>query len=263
MIHASAARGYPVAAHVYDLGRPGYPAAAVEWLTERLGITSRSLVMDLGAGTGKFTRLLCELGSHTVAVEPIETMARKLLGIHPAPNIVAGIAEAIPLRDESMDAAIVAHAFHWFCGDEAVRELHRVLRPGGGLGLVWNSRDMSDPLQAELNRILSPYRDFHGIRASHTIGRWQAAFERSHFFTALEKHSVPNTQEMHAQNLIHLVQSISYIAALPSDVRRRVLSEVHEVARRLPTTFLLHYSTDCYVCYRVSSGTSSTALCRN
>ena len=115
-------------------------------------------MLDLAAGTGKLTRLLVPSGANVIAVEPVREMRAELERRVPAVAALAGTAEQIPLADGYVDAVTVGQAFHWFDADEALREIHRVLQPGGGVALVWNARDERNPLQAALSEIDRPAR---------------------------------------------------------------------------------------------------------
>jgi ubiquinone/menaquinone biosynthesis C-methylase UbiE len=122
-------RSFELVADVYERARPEYPPEAVAWLAEKLGLAAGRTVLDLGAGTGKLTRALVPTGARVIAVEPGERMLAELRRAVPGVEALRGAAEAIPLRDDSVDAITVGQAFHWFRHDEAVPELHRVLRP--------------------------------------------------------------------------------------------------------------------------------------
>ncbi len=153
-IHPTAAVGFSRAAEVYERARPSYPAEAVDWMVEVTGLGPGYTVVDVGAGTGKLTRLLAPTGARVVAVEPVAEM-RALIE---RAEVLEGTAEALPFPDGAADVVTVAQAFHWFELDRALPEIHRVLRPGGHLALFWNSRDLDDPLQAALERLLQPLR---------------------------------------------------------------------------------------------------------
>ena len=137
-IHDTAARGFPLATQAYEQGRPTYPSAAAARLERELGLRSGRVVLDLAAGTGKLTALLVGTRATVIAVEPVAEMRAALERALPSVTAYPGTAEAIPLDDSSVDAVTVGQAFHWFRGDEALAEIHRVLRPGGGLGIVFN-----------------------------------------------------------------------------------------------------------------------------
>lgn len=130
-------RSFDEAAPLYDAARPEYPAAAMDWLLP----PGARRVLDLGAGTGKLTRALTARGLDVVAVEPSPQMLTELRRTLPGIPAYEAPAEAIPLPDADVDAVLVAQAFHWFDPEPALREIARVLRPGGRLGMVWNSYD--------------------------------------------------------------------------------------------------------------------------
>jgi SAM-dependent methyltransferase len=142
-VSAEPGRTFGRVADAYERTRPEYPPAAVERAAEGLSVRRDATVLDLGAGTGKLTRLLHGRFGHVLAVEPDDAM-RAYIGS----DAVAGSAEAIPLADESVDAVFVGDAFHWFEPEAALAEIVRVLRPGGGLALLWNNwghRDVLPP----------------------------------------------------------------------------------------------------------------------
>src|SRR6478752_5964079 len=134
-------------ADVYERARPGYPVDAVRWLAGEEPCD----VVDLGAGTGKLTRSLVDLGHRVTAVEPLAEMLDQLRVAVPEATALQGGAEAIPLPTESADVVTAAQAFHWFDHGPALREIARVLRPGGHVALVWNTRDEGVPWVARLS----------------------------------------------------------------------------------------------------------------
>jgi SAM-dependent methyltransferase len=208
----------------YERGRPGYPPDAVDLLAERLRLGPGRTVVDLAAGTGKLTRPLLATGAEVVAVEPSAEMRAAL----PAgARAVDGTAEAMPLTAASADAVAVAQAFHWFDGDAALAEIHRVLRPGGALALVWNRRAMDDPLNKAIDELITPHR---GHASAFHTGAWRDAFERTALFGPLHERVFPNDQSLDRDGLVDRVASISFIAALPDGERAKVL----EAARALP-----------------------------
>jgi SAM-dependent methyltransferase len=148
----------------YERHRPEYPEEALYWAANQVGIEDGARVLDVGAGTGKLTRGLVALGYEVVAVEPGGPMLDQLRQAVPEAEALEGSAEGIALADADVDAAFAAQAFHWFDRERAVPELHRVVRPGGGLVLLWNWWDDRDPLQHELAELIgyaghSPFTD--------------------------------------------------------------------------------------------------------
>jgi len=160
-IHPAAHKGFSHGAVVYAGGRPDYPSALLSWLRTALLLSGNSVAADLGAGTGKFTRLLMQTGAQVVAVEPVEAMRAQLIQGVPGIRALPGTADATTLNSGSVNAVTCAQAFHWFATREVLEEIHRVLAPQGKLGLVWNVRDEScdwvagTPRQVIIDRTLS------------------------------------------------------------------------------------------------------------
>jgi SAM-dependent methyltransferase len=216
--------GYSRSVAAYQRGRPGYPPAAVDFLAARLRLGPGRTVVDLAAGTGKLTRPLLATGAEVVAVEPVAEMRAVL----PAgARAVDGTAEAMPLTTESADAVVVAQAFHWFDGHAALAEIHRVLRPGGSLALVWNRRRMEDPLNQAIEELLAPYRGH--MSALHT-GDWHGAFEGTELFGPLEGRAFPNDQSMDADGLADRIASVNFIAAIDEAERTKVVRAARALA---------------------------------
>ncbi len=238
-----AATAFGAVAGEYERGRPDYPADAVAFLVDALGIGPGSTVVDLAAGTGKLTRLLVPSGAHLIAVEPVPGMRRILEEAVPDVEAVDGTAEKMPLADSSADAVVVGQAFHWFRGHEALAEIHRVLAPGGRLGISWNRRDLSQPLQAEVERIVDPHR---GDTPSLATGAWRVAFEGSEWFGPLSEAHFAMAQTLDAQGLVDRMSSVSFIAGLPDPERLAVADALRALVRRHGGGVVLDYVTDCY-----------------
>ncbi|KAJ4022748.1 hypothetical protein NW766_001795 [Fusarium irregulare] len=146
--YSSIARTGFVVPSQYDKYRPSYPDQVVEYLIGSLEIPHGACILELGAGTGKLTELLSshELDFRIIAVEPHDDMRAFLRDKHLRNvSVIDGLAENIPLSDEAVNCVLVAQAFHWFANETSLREIHRVLRPDGGLGMVWNIEDYNSP----------------------------------------------------------------------------------------------------------------------
>jgi SAM-dependent methyltransferase len=240
-LHPAAEQGFARAAGEYRRGRPGYPRAALAYLAERLGLGPGRTVVDLAAGTGALTRPLLALGCQVVAVEPVAEMRAEL----PAgARVLDGTAERMPLPDATADAVTVAQAFHWFDGDAALAEIHRVLRPGAALALIWNRRVPDDPVNAAIEELVAPHR---GGTPSHR-GDWRAAFERTTLFGPLEERRFPNEHIQDADGLAARVASISFISSLPAAERERVVAAARELAAEGPVA--VRYQTEVMVSRR-------------
>jgi SAM-dependent methyltransferase len=178
-------------------------------------------VLDVGAGTGKLTRPLLERGLDVIAVEPVGGMRATLQRTAPAADIRAGQAEALPLEAGAVDAVVAGQAFHWFDPEPALREIARVLRPGGTLGLIWNVRDESEPWVVELSELIGGERG-EDVDVSDVI-------DPSGLFEPVEREQWPWRQPLDRARLQDLVLSRSYCAALPEDERRPVLEAVERL----------------------------------
>jgi SAM-dependent methyltransferase len=207
------------AAAAYERGRPSYPPEAIDWLLP----AGASKVLDLGAGTGKLTTRLVERGLDVVAVDPIPDMLEVLSASLPNTLALEGTAEEIPLEDNSVDAVLVAQAWHWVDPEHAIPEVARVLRPGGRLGLVWNTRDERLGWVRELGEIIGSDGD---------RGRFDVTLPAP--FNAPQRHQVEWTNYLTPQALIDLVASRSYCITSPTEVRTRTLDQVRELLATHP-----------------------------
>jgi SAM-dependent methyltransferase len=246
-VHETARRGFASAADVYEESRPGYPDDAVAWLADRLGLRAGVTVVDLAAGTGKLTRLLTPTGATVIAIEPIAEMRDALRRTTPVADARDGTAERTGLPNRSADAVTVAQAFHWFDGSAALAEIHRILRPAGRLALVWNIRDLDDPVQHAIDELFRPYR---GDTPSHRSGAWRTALDTSKLFASTAKREFPNVQNLDAESLVRRVASTSFIAELPDPERNRVLDRARAIAADLPDHFPFPYTTEIEILVR-------------
>lgn len=206
-------------AAAYERGRPSYPPEAIDWL---LPPGARD-VLDLGAGTGKLTTRLVERGLDVVAVDPLAEMLELLSSALPDTPALLGTAEQIPLPDSHVDAVLVAQAWHWFDPEQAVAEVARVLRPGGRLGLVWNTRDERLGWVKDLGHIIG-----------HEDDPFSSSVSLPEPFTELERKHVEWTSYLTPQALIDLVASRSYCITQPAAVRTQTLEEVRELLATHP-----------------------------
>jgi SAM-dependent methyltransferase len=181
----------------------------------------------VGAGTGKLTRALARTGAHLIAVEPVAQMRSVLEREVPDAQALAGRAEEIPLPDGTVDAIVAGQAFHWFDGRRALAEFHRVLRPGERLGLIWNRRDRTQPLQQGIDQIIEPYRQ---DTPAHDTDRWARVFDENPWFGPADRTEISSAQTLDADGLVDRVISISYVSALEPDERRRVEERLRALA---------------------------------
>lgn len=257
-----AVRGFDSAADTYERGRPDYPAAAIRHLGRVLRLGPSTTVVELGSGTGKFTRALAPLAAARIAVEPIEGMRRVFARELPEVPVLAGTAEAIPLPDGVADAVVVAQAFHWFRAKPALREIARILRPGGGLGLVWNLRDESVAWSRQLTEIINDYGYSRTIPRSRERG-WRSEFGHpGGLFGPLSERTFPHLQRAARETFVARILSVSVIAVLPAPEQRRVAAKVRAVLSQDPTTrgravVAMPYRTEVYWAFRRDRATGA------
>ncbi len=246
-LHPVAAAGFGDT-HAYEQGRPTYPADAVAALCRGTGIEPGSEVVELGPGTGKLTRLLVARGAGVVAVEPVAEMRHKLAQAAPGVQVVDATAEATTLPTASADAVVAAQAFHWFRGEEALAEMHRVLRPGGKVGLMWAMRDERVPWVRALYDLIEPYE---AAVPRYRCGGWRSFFERTELFTPLREAHYGFDQDMDADRLAMRLESMSFIAVLPSEERRGLLGQARALVGDLGERFVLPHVVDVFWCERL------------
>ncbi|MEJ3404001.1 class I SAM-dependent methyltransferase [Rathayibacter sp. YIM 133350] len=227
----------------YDAHRPGYPRESVQWL-----LGDAHDVADIGAGTGKLTRELVELGANVTAIDPAPEMLHVLGERLPQLTRLEGAAENLPLPDASMDLITFAQAWHWVDVDAATREALRVLRPKGRLGLIWNTRDESvpwvDALSAAMHRGLHEASAYEPQLGSglELVGqreqRWNARTDR--------------------EGILALATTRSYyLTATPAE-RRVMIARIEGVLDAFPETsgseILLPYVTQAWIAERWTPG---------
>ncbi|MDQ3569758.1 MAG: methyltransferase domain-containing protein [Actinomycetota bacterium] len=245
-VHPIAAAGF-AATDAYEQARPSYVAEAVSALFRSTGIGAGADVVELGPGTGKLTCYLVAAGARVVPVEPVAEMRLKLGQTVPQARVVDATAEATTLPTGSARPVVAAQAFHWFAGDEALDEIHRLLGPGGHVGLIWAMRDERVPWVRDLYELIAPYE---ASVPRYRSGSWRSAFDRTELFTPLEEAHFGYDQEMDADRLVMRLASMSFIAVLPAGERQRVLDGAREVVADLGERFVLPHMVDVFWCAR-------------
>jgi SAM-dependent methyltransferase len=236
-------RAFELVAGLYERARPEYPPDATAWMAEQLDLRPGRAVLDLGAGTGKLTRALVETGAHVIAVEPGQAMLAELSRVLPDVEALAGGAEAIPLDDDSVDAITVGQAFHWFRHDEALPEMHRVLRSHGGVALIWNARDQEARVTWSLSELLADF--VPPDRAAP--GSWSDQLRESDLFGPVEERRFRFTQDLDADAFADRILSISFVAAAPAEKRADLEMRLRELVAARGGRIEMPYVTDVYV----------------
>jgi ubiquinone/menaquinone biosynthesis C-methylase UbiE len=219
-------------AREYELGRPRWPEELIDRVAGELELGSDATVLDLGAGTGKLTRDLVPRFGRVIAVEPDDAMRAVLEEGVPEAESLAGSAEAIPLPDASVDAVFTAEAFHWYASDESVGEIVRVLRPRGGLVILWNLDfgDPDPPMGEEVDRVIDVAFAKGGAPGIGKVlsGFWREPIAKGPFEPLQEsevERTVTRTRDQWLANML----SVSSIAALSDADREEFAARLHEL----------------------------------
>ena len=229
------------AAADYERGRPGWPdgIAAVG------DLPPESEVLDLGAGTGKLTRVLARRFARVTAVEPSDSMRALIDGV----GALAGSAEAIPLADDAVDGVFCADCFHWFDWPVALAEIERVLRPGGALVLCFHqSNGETEPpfpeaAEQAIERCRRPGVEPGGV--IYQSGAWRGPFEGS-AFEPLREEVFDQEASLDRDGMVSLALSQSICAVLPDDERAALAIEllgfIPDVTFRFPIRAEVHWT---------------------
>ena len=236
--HSANANSFGRAAEIYERGRPGYPAAALDWLLP----AGRPRVVDLGAGTGKLTRQIRARGLEVTAVDPSERMLAQLTLSVPGVPVLIGSAERIPMPEDSADVVLVAQAWHWVDPPAASAELARILRPGGTVAPLWNVRDETTDWVARWTEI---------VHRGDSLETSYRDPELGEAFTEPEHATFHWAHRLRTADLRTLAASRSHLLLLPDDEREALLSEIDELVATHPdlrgrAEVDVPYRTECY-----------------
>jgi ubiquinone/menaquinone biosynthesis C-methylase UbiE len=203
--------------------RPGYPQEAIEFIFERAKLNDKSVIADIGSGTGILTKYFNDRVSKIFAVEPndeMRTAAETLLKSQKNFVSVNGSAERTTLDDNSLDGIIVAQAFHWFDRNKVKQEFKRILKKNGLVILLWNSRLTNTPFLTEYELILKKYANDYSEINHQNLSK----ADLDNFYSEYKKRAFANRQFFDFEGLIGRVQSSSY-CPLPGEVKYAVLFE--------------------------------------
>ncbi|MCQ6562915.1 class I SAM-dependent methyltransferase [Paenibacillus mendelii] len=230
--------------------RPGYPQALLDYLVEELGINRGSVLADVGAGTGIFTRLLLERGNVVYAVEPNKEMREAAEAQLEGDNhfiSINGSAEQTTLKDASVDAILSAQAFHWFDPEPTSKEFRRILKPGGMTALIWNKRDVgrnefATAYDQLMKRIAPDYENVKHMRLGDAD--YRAFFGRGSY----SKASFDNEQHLTYEELLGRASSSSYTPLPGTEAYQTFVQELKALfaAHQKDGYIPFHYVTEVY-----------------
>jgi SAM-dependent methyltransferase len=229
-------------------------------------VATSSTVLEVGAGTGKLTRVLVDEFAQVVAVEPDPHMRSWFTALCPRAALLAGAAEALPVGQASVDAVFVAEAFHWFDHRLAVAEIARVLRPGGALVLMWNRpAGRPEPPITAVEKLLEPLwpkdidmpLDLDPSRFAYARD-WPRAFDHS-VFEPLQESKFANVRTVGRDDVVAFFGSMGWIGGLPDDEAQALLDEVR--SRLVHRRYRLPFETDVHWT-RLAQGRGRTQAAR-
>lgn len=230
----------------YDRVRPQWPAESLDVL----GLPVTATVTEVGAGTGRLTQLLTSRFRSVMAIEPFAATPAhaSMAGAH----LLRGVAEALPVRDSSVDAIFAAEAFHWFDQRRAAAEFARVLRPGGLAVLMWNRRAAPitpEPQSAAWNEIERLFTSADHPLTAYKSRPWIAAFDGRGMGT-FRTASINHTQLLTREEFPVYASTLSWVATQPDARRESLIRQLtHDLAA---PEYHLHWRTDIHWAVRTS-----------
>ncbi|KAM9990250.1 hypothetical protein ACTFIY_006300 [Dictyostelium cf. discoideum] len=251
----------------YVKGRPTYPIESIEQLkSNEIGLTVDSIIVDLAAGTGKFTEMLINSGFKNVnAIEPSPEFREKLNKIIESKNngndgnsfkVLDGLATKLPFENDSIDCICSAQAFHWFANIESIKEISRVLKPNGVFFLLWNHID--EELTPEISQAMKLFKFYQNDSPKFEDQKWRLIFDEiksNHQSSLLNPNLINNSfinpQITNSEKTIAAILSISYISLLPIDKKEKLVNDIKNSFESFEKTkenkdFILNYKTQTF-----------------
>lgn len=213
--------------------RPDYPLEVVDLMRDEMGLSEKSVVADIGSGTGIFAKILLDEGCTVYGIEPNEAMREAgdfFLRDYPKFESINGSAENTRLADESVDFITAAQAFHWFEAAKTRGEFRRILRKDGWVVLVWNERRLdADVFSLDYERLL---QDF-GTDIKRVAQRYVHDTALTEFFDHdFQEKSFENSQTFDFEGLKGRLLSASYIPTEGSAKFPAMIAELEQIFTR-------------------------------
>ncbi len=223
----------------YHAARPPYPDWVFETLRDRCGLKPGTATFEIGAGTGKATRRLLDLGANPlVAIEPDHRLASFLRTNNQdsALTVTVSSFEETAFPEVNFDLGISATAFHWLEEEPALKKVAKLLRPGGWWAMLWNvfgDPDRRDPFHEATNELLNGAdgrsQDNSKPPFALDVKARYSALEKSGCFDLIENLTDSWTLVLDPAQVVALYRTYSNINIRPD--RERVLAELGHIAR--------------------------------
>lgn len=247
--HANSTRRFSNRVQDYIRYRPHYPKSVLDILRQSIGFTPNWVIADVGSGTGISSELFLENGNVVYGVEPNREMreaAEKHFKGSPRFLSIEGAAEASTLEEGSIDLVVAGQAFHWFDGDRARKEFSRILKPGGWVLLMWNTRRTdSSPFLRAYEKLLQEYgTDYMQVRHD-SVGKEKV---EGFFAHSYERRSLYNQQVIDYEGLQGRLLSSSYIPTSEHPQYKEMLDELRQVfdQHQKGGQVVIEYDTELY-----------------
>ena len=220
------ARAFDAWAAEYERYRPGYPSRLFDLIADRLDLPAEASVVDLGAGTGKVSRAAAARGWRVTAVDPGEPMLailRERAAVEGVDiEVLQASAERTGLPSGRFDVALAGEAYHWFDAPAALREMGRIVRPGGGIAFFWNVGDEEAPLVASERALVAEHGiDGSDVRKPGPRPETRDAIHAAGAFDEPEFVQVPHGVSMTGADYVGLAYTKSHLRTAPADVQER------------------------------------------
>lgn len=228
-LHSSAQKGFSSAAELYQQVRPSYPQSIALWLQDRLQLSSETMLLDLGSGTGKFLPYLQQITQHITAVEPIGEMLAQLKQAYPNVQTLQAFSNNMPIQHQTVDVVTCAQSFHWFANLETLTEIHRILKPNGYLVLIWNQRDIGVNWVKALADVISP---FEGNTPRYHSNQWRKVFQEQDLFKLYQETTIPHLHHGTVEQVVSKrLLSTSFIAAMPKSKQLELKAQFERIVQ--------------------------------
>jgi SAM-dependent methyltransferase len=241
-------------AELYDRARPSYPAAAIDDVLNFGRIHTPATVLEVGAGTGKATRLLAERGLSVVALEPsaeMAALARRNCAEHPSVQIVHSDFERYR-PSEPVAAVVSAQAWHWVDPRLRYVRAREALLPGGALAALWtlplwDAVELRDELRAVYAQAapdLAPGFPMHPASLRDDLtGVWRAEVAACDGLGDAQEHPHEWSRRYTAAEYTQLVSTHQDHILLEPAASRRLLAAVAQVIERAGGTIDMRWVT--------------------
>ncbi|KAJ8483272.1 hypothetical protein ONZ51_g4819 [Trametes cubensis] len=242
-VHVLAKQGFGTGTNeLYDRARPSYQANAIAHLRQSVRASPPLNVVELGAGTGIFTRALlahpdwAESIKELRAVEPSEGMRDVFTKTvsDPRVSVREGTFDTTGIEDGWADLVVIAQAFHW-CPDydKAVSEFARILKPEGIVAFIWNLEDRNRA--AWVAQLRDRIERHESGTPQFRLGLWRATFSTPSYLANFEPQEenvwdyvLHGTRDI----VVNRACSKSYIAVLNPEEKQKVIEDIDAILQR-------------------------------